>query len=81
MNYVEMLVIRTLFCSAVVAAPEPVTCESPSDCHGEGRWSVKTDALTSADRRHRNSSCHTIRNVQLARHGCADSDAIRTHWD
>ena len=29
------------------AAPEPVTCDSPCDCHdarGEGRWSVKTDA-------------------------------------
>ena len=29
-----------------MAAPEPVTCDSPCDCHnadGEGRWLVKTD--------------------------------------
>jgi hypothetical protein len=36
-----------LFCSTAAAAPEPVTSDSPCDCrnaHGEGRWSVKTDA-------------------------------------
>ena len=40
------LIIAALFCSTAVAAPEPVTCDSPCDCHnahGEGRWSVKTD--------------------------------------
>ena len=33
--------------STAAAAPEPVICDSPCDCHnahGEGRWSVKTDA-------------------------------------
>src|SRR5262245_21697786 len=41
-----------LFCSTAVAAPESTapeqtTCDSPCDCHdahGEGWWSVKTDA-------------------------------------
>jgi len=43
----DTLIIAALFCSTAVAAPEPVTCDSPCDCHnahGEGRWSVKTDA-------------------------------------
>src|SRR5690349_6945605 len=32
---------------AMATASEPITCESPCECHdahGEGRWSVKTDA-------------------------------------
>ena len=47
MKYPTTLIIAALFCSTAVAAPEPVTCDSPCDCHnahGEGRWSVKTDA-------------------------------------
>ena len=45
MKYPTLFIIAALFCSA--AAPEQVTCDSPCDCHdahGEGRWSVKTDA-------------------------------------
>src|SRR5215467_12220723 len=41
------IIIAALVCSTTAAAPEPVTCDSPCDCHdahGEGRWSVKTDA-------------------------------------
>jgi hypothetical protein len=47
MKYLAALIIAALVCSTAVAAPEPVTCDSPCDCHnahGEGRWSVKTDA-------------------------------------
>jgi hypothetical protein len=47
MKYPTTLIFAALFCSTAVAAPEPVTCDSPCDCHnahGEGRWSVKTDA-------------------------------------
>src|SRR5215831_13499233 len=47
MKYPTSLLITALFCSTAAAAPEQVTCESPCDCHdahGEGRWSVKTDA-------------------------------------
>ena len=46
MKYPTTLIIVTLFCSTTAAGPEPVTCDSPCDCHdahGEGRWSVKTD--------------------------------------
>ena len=47
MKYPTTLIIAALFCSTAVAAPEePVTCDSPCDCHnahGEDRWSVKTD--------------------------------------
>src|SRR5260370_33806550 len=46
MKYPTTLIIAALFCRTTVAAPEPVTCDSPCDCHnahGEGRWSVKTD--------------------------------------
>src|SRR6266850_6785457 len=46
MKYPTTLIIAALFCRTAVAAPEPVTCDSPCDCHnahGEGRWSVKTD--------------------------------------
>src|SRR5438046_9040136 len=46
MKYPTTLIIAALFCSTAVAAPEPVTCDSPCDCHnahGEGRWSVKSD--------------------------------------
>ena len=47
MKYPTALIIAALFCRTAVAAPEAVTCDSPCDCHnahGEGRWSVKTDA-------------------------------------
>ena len=47
MKYPTTLIIAALFCSTAVAGPESVTCDSPCDCrdaHGEGRWSVKTDA-------------------------------------
>jgi hypothetical protein len=47
MNYPTTLIIAALVYSMTAAAPEPVTCDSPCDCHdahGEGRWSVKTDA-------------------------------------
>ena len=47
MKYPTTLIITALFCSAAVAAPDTVTCDSPCDCHnahGEARWSVKTDA-------------------------------------
>jgi hypothetical protein len=47
MTYPTTLIIAALVCSTAVADPEPVTCDSPCDCHnahGEGRWSVKTDA-------------------------------------
>jgi len=47
MKYPTTLIIAALFCSKAAAAPEPVTCDSPCDCHnahGEGRWSVKTDS-------------------------------------
>src|SRR5882757_8546076 len=46
MKYPRTLIIAALFCRTAMAAPEPVTCDSPCDCHnahGEGRWSVKTD--------------------------------------
>src|SRR4029453_11668876 len=46
MKYPKKLIIAALFCSTAVAAPEPVNCDSPCDCHnahGEGRWSGKTD--------------------------------------
>src|SRR5215469_3712492 len=42
MNY-PITLITALVCSTAAAA----TCDSPCDCqdaHGEGRWSVKTDA-------------------------------------
>jgi hypothetical protein len=47
MKYPTTLLIAALVCSTAAAAPEQVTCDSPCDCHnahGEGRWSVKTDA-------------------------------------
>jgi hypothetical protein len=47
MKYPTPFIIAALFCSAAVAAPSLVNCDSPFDCHnahGEGRWSVKTDA-------------------------------------
>src|SRR5678815_3103656 len=47
MKYPTPFIIATLFCSTAAAGPEQVTCDSPCDCHdahGEGRWSVKTDA-------------------------------------
>src|SRR5262249_18890388 len=47
MNYPTTLVIAALVCSTAAAASEQVTCDSPCDCndaHGEGRWTVKTDA-------------------------------------
>src|SRR5215467_9037681 len=47
MNYPATLIITALVCSTAAAAAEPVACDSPCDCHdahGEGRWSVKTDA-------------------------------------
>jgi hypothetical protein len=47
MKYPTALIIAALVCSTAVAATEQVTCDSPCDCHdahGEGRWSVKTDA-------------------------------------
>src|SRR5947207_6974939 len=47
MKYPTTLIIAALFCSRAAAGPEPVTCDSPCDwhdAHGEGRWSVKTDA-------------------------------------
>ena len=47
MNYPTTLIIAALVCSTAAAAPEQVACDSPCDCHdahGEGRWSVKTDA-------------------------------------
>jgi len=47
MKYPTPFIIAALFCSTAAAAPEQVTCDSPCDCHdahGEGRWSVKTDA-------------------------------------
>jgi len=46
MKYPTTLIIAALFCSTAATAPEPLTCDSPCDCHnahGEGRWSVKTD--------------------------------------
>jgi hypothetical protein len=47
MKYPTTLIIAALFCSTAATAPDAVTCDSPCDCHdahGEGRWSVKTDA-------------------------------------
>ena len=47
MTYPTTLIVAALVCSMAAAAPEPVTCDSPCDfhnAHGEGRWSVKTDA-------------------------------------
>jgi hypothetical protein len=47
MKYSATLIIAALVCSTAAAGPEQVTCDSPCDCHdahGEGRWSVKTDA-------------------------------------
>jgi hypothetical protein len=47
MNYPRTLIITVLVCSTAAVGPEPVTCDSPCDCHnahGEGRWLVKTDA-------------------------------------
>ena len=52
MKYPTTLIIAALFCRTAVAAPEPVACDSPCDCHnahGEGRWSVKTDASLPPD--------------------------------
>jgi len=52
MKYARPFIIAALFCRTAAAGPEPVTCDSPCDCqeaHGEGRWSVKTDALISVD--------------------------------
>src|SRR5258708_22923313 len=46
MTYLTTLSTAALFCRTTVATPEPVTRDSPCDCHnahGEGRWSVKTD--------------------------------------
>src|SRR5438046_9329483 len=47
MKYPTTLIIAAVVCSTAVAAPEePVTCDSPCDCHnahGEDRWAVKTD--------------------------------------
>jgi len=46
MRYPTTLMIAVLCCSTAVATPEPITCDSPCDCHdahGEARWSVKTD--------------------------------------
>jgi len=46
-KYPTTLIIATLFWSTAAAGPEQVICDSPCDCHdahGEGRWSVKTDA-------------------------------------
>jgi hypothetical protein len=50
MGYSRTLIIAALVCSTAAAGPEPVTCDSPCDCHdahGEGRWSVKTDVSAS----------------------------------
>jgi hypothetical protein len=47
MKHSATLIMAGLVCSTAAAGPEPVTCDSPCDCHnvhGEGRWSVKTDA-------------------------------------
>jgi len=36
-----------LLCSMAAAASEPITCDSPCECHnanGKGRWAVKTDS-------------------------------------
>jgi len=47
MKYPTPFIVAALFCSTAAAAQEQVNCESPCDCHdahGEGRWSVKTDA-------------------------------------
>src|SRR5215475_6251739 len=47
MKYPTTLIISALLCGTAAAAPEQVTCDSPCDCHdahGEGRWSIKTDA-------------------------------------
>ena len=47
MKYPATLIIAALFCGTAAPAQEQVTCDSPCDCHnahGEGRWSVKTDA-------------------------------------
>src|SRR5215472_7871531 len=47
MTRAAFTVAVALLCHTAVAAPEQVTCDSPCDCqdaHGEGRWSVKTDA-------------------------------------
>jgi hypothetical protein len=47
MKYQTTLIVAALFCGTAAAGPEAVTCDSPCDCHdahGEGRWSVKTDA-------------------------------------
>jgi hypothetical protein len=46
MTYATTLIIAAFLCSTAAAAPEPVTCDSPCECHnahGKGRWSVKTD--------------------------------------
>src|SRR5215470_4657799 len=47
MNYPTTLIITALLCRTAAAAQEQVSCDSPCDCHnahGEGRWTVKTDA-------------------------------------
>src|SRR5262245_5071983 len=47
MKYPTPFLIAALFCCTIAAGPEQVTCDSPCDCHnahGEGWWSVKTDA-------------------------------------
>jgi hypothetical protein len=46
-TYPTTLIVAALVCSMAAAAPEPVNCDSPCDshnAHGEGQWSVKTDA-------------------------------------
>jgi hypothetical protein len=47
MKYPTPFIIAALFCGTAMPAPEQVTCDSACDyhdAHGEGRWSVKTDA-------------------------------------
>jgi len=47
MTSARFTIVVAFLCSTAAAAPEQVTCESSCDCndaHGEGRWSVKTDA-------------------------------------
>src|SRR5262245_54673005 len=48
MTRAAFTVAIALLSHTAAAAPEQVTCDSPCDCrdaHGEGRWSVKTDAF------------------------------------
>ena len=47
MKYPTPFIIVALACSTAAAGAEQVTCDSPCNCndaHGEGRWSVKSDA-------------------------------------